>query len=153
MKEEKKKKQSWEVEIPIEEIPKLPECYNEYSKLLYRVNEDLIGHLMVWDDIDKLPDNEWVNFWKSVKSEKIRIRKLIPVKYRKKHVNMFTLENARNRFMFQYVNGEYVVFDGIEHSPRTTKDLLEVGGRNPKCNETVNRAVRMAVEDIMKREK
>ena len=89
MKEEKKKKQSWEVEIPIEEIPKLPECYNEYSKLLYRVNEDLIGHLMVWDDIDKLPDNEWVNFWKSVKSEKIRIRKLIPVKYRKKHVNMF----------------------------------------------------------------
>ena len=31
MKEEKKKKQSWEVEIPIEEIPKLPECYNEYS--------------------------------------------------------------------------------------------------------------------------
>ena len=71
----------------------------------------------------------------------------------KEHVNMFTLENARNRFMFQYVNGEYVVFDGIEHSPRTTKDLLEVGGRNPKCNETVNRAVRMAVEDIMKREK
>ena len=71
----------------------------------------------------------------------------------KKHVNMFTLENARNRFMFQYVNGEYVVFDGIKHSPRTTKDLLEVGGRNPKCNATVNRAVRMAVEDIMKREK
>lgn len=71
----------------------------------------------------------------------------------KKHVEMFTLKNGRKNFKFQYVNGEYIVFDGINGSPRTTKDLLEVGGRNPKCNTTVNKAVRMAVEDIMKHEK
>ena len=70
----------------------------------------------------------------------------------RKHVKMFTLWNSRNRFRFQYVNGEYIVFDGIKNSPSIKKELLEVGGRNPKCNVTVNKAVRMAIEDIIKHE-
>ena len=109
MKEEKKKKQSWKVDIPIEEYPN---DYIEHCKKLYRINEDLVGHLMVWDDIDKVPEFEWMKFWDSVKSEKIRIRKMNPVQYRKKHVNVFEkysmdelrkiYEDVRIGFVTQY---------------------------------------------------
>ena len=109
MKEEKKKKQCWKVDIPIEEYPN---DYIEHCKKLYRINEDLVGHLMVWDDIDKVPEYEWMKFWDSVKSEKIRIRKMNPVQYRKKHVNMFEkysmdelrkiYEDVRIGFITQY---------------------------------------------------
>ena len=80
------KKQRWKVEIPIEEYPN---DYIEHCKKLYQINKDLVGHLMVWDDIDKVSGLEWMDFWKTVKYKRIRFRKMVPVKYRKKHVNMF----------------------------------------------------------------
>ncbi len=80
------KKQRWKVEIPIEEYPN---DYIEHCKKLYQINKDLVGHLMVWDNIDKVSRLEWTEFWKTVKYKRIRFRKMVPVKYRKKHVNMF----------------------------------------------------------------
>jgi len=80
------KKQRWKVEIPIEEYPN---DYIEHCKKLYQINKDLVGHLMVWDDVDKVSRLEWMDFWKTVKFKRIRFRKMMPVKYRKKHVNMF----------------------------------------------------------------
>lgn len=153
MKEEKKKKQSWEVEIPIEEIPKLPECYNEYSKLLYRVNEDLIGHLMVWDDIDKLPDNEWVNFWKSVKSEKIRIRKLIPVKYRKKHVNMFdkySMDELRKIYENRNIGivTQYFIIYLSKHNEHDIISSFEYGGDKCFWFSTVIRQTNYKIQEL-----
>lgn len=156
MKEEKKKKQSWEVEIPIEEIPKLPECYNEYSKLLYRVNEDLIGHLMVWDDIDKLPDNEWVNFWKSVKSEKIRIRKLIPVKYRKKHVNMFdkySMDELRKIYENRNIGivTQYFIIYLSKHNEHDIISSFEYGGDKCFWFSTVIRQTNYKIQELQYR--
>ena len=156
MKEEKKKKQSWEVEIPIEEIPKLPECYNEYSKLLYRVNEDLIGHLMVWDDIDKLPDNEWVNFWKSVKSEKIRIRKLIPVKYMKKHVNMFdkySMDELRKIYENRNIGivTQYFIIYLSKHNEHDIISSFEYGGDKCFWFSTVIRQTNYKIQELQYR--
>ena len=156
MEEEKKKKQSWKVEIPIEEIPKLPECYNEYSKLLYRVNEDLIGHLMVWDDIDKLPDNEWVNFWKSVKSEKIRIRKLIPVKYRKKHVNMFdkySMDELRKIYENRNIGivTQYFIIYLSKHNEHDIISSFEYGGDKCFWFSTVIRQTNYKIQELQYR--
>ena len=156
MKEEKKKKQSWEVEIPIEEIPSLPEGYNEYSKILYRVNEDLIGHLMVWDDIDKLPDNEWVNFWKSVKSEKIRIRKLIPVKYRKKHVNMFdkySMDELRKIYENRNIGivTQYFIIYLSKHNEHDIISSFEYGGDKCFWFSTVIRQTNYKIQELQYR--
>ena len=156
MKEEKKKKQSWEVEIPIEEIPSLPEGYNEYSKILYRVNEDLIGHLMVWDDIDKLPDKEWVNFWKSVKSEKIRIRKLIPVKYRKKHVNMFdkySMDELRKIYENRNIGivTQYFIIYLSKHNEHDIISSFEYGGDKCFWFSTVIRQTNYKIQELQYR--
>lgn len=63
--------------------------YIEQSKELYRINEDLISNLMVYDDIEKVSELEWIKFWKEVKAAKIKLRKIVYVQYRKKHVNIF----------------------------------------------------------------
>lgn len=156
MEEEKKKKQSWKVEIPIEEIPSLPEGYNEYSKILYRVNEDLIGHLMVWDDIDKLPDKEWVNFWKSVKSEKIRIRKLIPVKYRKKHVNMFdkySMDELRKIYENRNIGivTQYFIIYLSKHNEHDIISSFEYGGDKCFWFSTVIRQTNYKIQELQYR--
>ena len=63
--------------------------YIEHSKELYRINEDLISDLMVYDDIEKVTEKEWINFWKSVTSNKIKLRKIRNVTLIDKHVNIF----------------------------------------------------------------
>ena len=63
--------------------------YIGWSKRLYRINEDLISNLMVYDDIEKVSELEWIKFWKEVKAAKIKLRKIVYVQYRKKHVNIF----------------------------------------------------------------
>ena len=88
-KEEKQKKESWKVEFPIEESIDSNQDYIGWSKRVYRINEDLIGHLMVYDDIEKVSELEWINFWKEVKAAKIKLRKIVYVQYRKKHVKIF----------------------------------------------------------------
>ena len=157
MKEEKKKKQSWKVDIPIEEYPN---DYIEHCKKLYRINEDLVGHLMVWDDIDKVPEFEWMKFWDSVKSEKIRIRKMNPVQYRKKHVNMFEkysmdelkkiYEDVRIGFITQYfINylnkyNEHTIID-IDDS-RAASWILD--GRDIAKNKIQNERYRSKKEEF-----
>jgi len=63
--------------------------YIEQSKELYRINEDLISNLMVYDDIEKVTEIEWIKFWKSVKSEKIKLRKIRNITLIDKQVNIF----------------------------------------------------------------
>lgn len=87
--DEKQKRESWKIEIPIEEYNEIYKDYVVWSKRFFRLNEDLIGHLMIYDDIEKVSEIEWVKFWKDVKAERIRMRKWVCVTYRKKHVNIF----------------------------------------------------------------
>jgi len=87
--DEKQKRESWKIEIPIEEYNEIYKDYVVWSKRFFRLNEDLIGHLMIYDDIEKVSEIEWVKFWKDVKAERIRMRKWVCVTYRKKHVKIF----------------------------------------------------------------
>lgn len=86
---EKQKRESWKIEIPIEEYQEIYKDYVGWSKRFFRLNEDLIGHLMIYDDIEKVPEIEWIKFWKEVKAEKIRTRQWVGVVYRKKHIDIF----------------------------------------------------------------
>jgi hypothetical protein len=74
------------VEMPIEEIPT---DYVEHWKLMYRINEDLLRHLMKWDNIDSVPINGWEEIRKKIHEEKINLRRIKGVYYRKKHVDIF----------------------------------------------------------------
>ena len=70
----------------------------------------------------------------------------------KEHVNMFTLENARKtiRFTYDKEDKNFIIFDGIHGNSRVAKELLNTGNGYPKCNATINKAVRIAIEDIVK---
>jgi hypothetical protein len=72
-----------------------------------------------------------------------------------KTIDHLTLSNSRNSFRFTYNpdTDMYILYDGIKCSPREVKKLLGEGkdafGRQyPKCNESVNYAVKQAVTDL-----
>ena len=77
------------------------------------------------------------------------------LKMDEKTIDYFCLENARTRITFTYDPNEdlYIVYDGIERSPRTKKKLLSEGrdtfGRMyPKCNTTINKQVKKIVKSL-----
>lgn len=74
------------VEMPIEDIPT---DYIEHWKLIYQINEDLLGHLMKWDDIDNVPIKGWEEIRRKIHEENINIRRIKGVYYRKRYVNIF----------------------------------------------------------------
>ena len=62
--------------------------YINTSKDVFYNNIDLIGHLMIWDNIDNVSVNEWRDFWNNVKSTGIKLRKG-RIEYKDKEVNIF----------------------------------------------------------------
>lgn len=75
-------------------------------------------------------------------------------------IDYLCLSNARNTFNFTYDfdNDMYVLYDGINRSPRTVDKLLGEGkdsfGRTyPKCNAKVNNAVKRAVSALYNKAK
>ena len=62
--------------------------YINTSKDVFYNNIDLIGHLMIWDNIDNVSANEWRDFWNNVKSTGIKLRKG-EIDYKDKEVNIF----------------------------------------------------------------
>lgn len=71
-----------------------------------------------------------------------------------KTIDYLSLSNARRHISFTYEpkTGMYIVRDGIHHSPRMAKTLLEEEGRYPKCNVGINRMVKRIIEDVYKAE-
>ena len=52
----------------------LEQIYIEDSKEQYKRNADLIGSLMVWEDIDNVSADEWRDFWKIVNEKGFKLK-------------------------------------------------------------------------------
>ena len=63
--------------------------YIEDSIEQYKRNADLIGNLIIWEDIDNVSAEEWNELWDSVKEKGIKLRTTAAPVLKDKQINIF----------------------------------------------------------------